>query len=80
MLAKKILRSAYTLIAEKDNSWNVEIKWCAKAVLRHYPKESQSVELALCMIEGQPYGIEDIQQLANGWGRRVAYQFEVEEY
>ncbi|KJY91489.1 hypothetical protein TW84_08020 [Vibrio neptunius] len=80
MLAKKILRSAYTLIAEKDNSWHVEIKWCVKAVLRHYSKESQCVELALRMIEGQPYGIEDIQQLANGWGRRVASQFEVEEY
>ncbi|WP_287234826.1 nucleotidyltransferase domain-containing protein [Vibrio sp.] len=80
MLAKKILRSAYTLIAEKDNSWHVEIKWCVKAVLRHYSKESQCVELALRMIEGQPYAIEDIQQLANGWGRRVASQFKVEEY
>ncbi|CCN33498.1 putative Nucleotidyltransferase [Vibrio nigripulchritudo SO65] len=47
ILAKKILRTAYTLIAEKDGSWHTELEHCMRAAMPYYPEYEQDLQLAL---------------------------------
>ncbi|MFC0171157.1 nucleotidyltransferase domain-containing protein [Vibrio comitans] len=46
VLGKKLLRSAYYLIAEQDGSWHTEIAICAEVARKHYPQHKDDIQLA----------------------------------
>ncbi|CCN50456.1 putative Nucleotidyltransferase [Vibrio nigripulchritudo MADA3029] len=52
ILSKKILRTAYTLIAEKDGSWYTELEHCMRAAMPYYPEYEQDLQLALNISKG----------------------------
>lgn len=48
-IAKKVIRSAYSLIAADDRSWYTDIYSCADAFSRMYPQLRRGMELSLRM-------------------------------
>ena len=79
ILAKKMLRSAYTLNAHKDNSWHTELSRCADVVRYYYPNDIRYIELAMCMVTSGEATVDEIDTLINGWGKKLCGQIELLE-
>jgi len=50
-IAKKVIRTAYSLIAEEDGSWYTDIYLCADAFSRMYPQLRRGMEWSVRMAE-----------------------------
>ncbi|CAM3624652.1 nucleotidyltransferase domain-containing protein [Vibrio aquimaris] len=79
ILAKKMLRTAYTLNANKDNSWHTELSRCADVVRYYYPNHVRYIELAMSMITSGKATVDEIDSLINGWGNKLCEQIELLE-
>ena len=52
IIGKKLIRSAYYLIATKDGSWHTDLARCAKATMTFYPNHQEEIRLALALSLG----------------------------
>ncbi len=46
VIGKKLVRAAYYSVAEKDGSWYTNLNQCTAVAKRHYPEQSDDIELA----------------------------------
>jgi hypothetical protein len=52
-IAKKILRTAYYLIAHEDDSWYTDLDKCSESLLKFYPDDKQAIHDALRLAVGE---------------------------
>ncbi|MGR5195585.1 nucleotidyltransferase domain-containing protein [Vibrio rotiferianus] len=52
-IAKKILRTAYYLIAREDDSWHTELQKCSESLLKFYPDDQQAIHDAMRLAVGE---------------------------
>ncbi|WP_225874886.1 nucleotidyltransferase domain-containing protein [Vibrio atypicus] len=71
VMAKKLLRSAYLLVAEKDGSWLYELSSMAEVVSQFYPDDVTSIELTLALAKGEEKNVQCIIELIEGFGYKV---------
>ena len=50
LLAKKLIRTAYSLVAEADQSWHHNIEQCAQAVIKHKADHRKGITRALLLL------------------------------
>ncbi len=67
-IAKQLIRSAYFLIMEKDNSFYNDIYECSKAFLRYYPEKDDCIQLLISFVEGNNDSIPLLHELVNNFG------------
>ncbi|CDT87802.1 nucleotidyltransferase domain-containing protein [Vibrio coralliirubri] len=53
VIGKKLVRATYYFVAEQDGSWYTNLSQCAAVAKRHYPNQSDDIELALQYALGQ---------------------------
>ncbi|MEZ9516834.1 nucleotidyltransferase domain-containing protein [Vibrio splendidus] len=46
VIGKKLVRTAYYFVAEKDGSWYTNLNQCTAVAKRYYPNQSDDIELA----------------------------------
>tara|TARA_Y100001960_G_C14744647_1_gene864962 strand:- start:848 stop:2359 length:1512 start_codon:yes stop_codon:yes gene_type:complete len=76
VLGKKLLRSAYLLVAEQDNSWLSDLDSIAKVLHQYYPDDVTSIELCLRLAQGECGNVHRINELISGFGYKVVKQIE----
>lgn len=74
MLAKKILRSAYTLYAHQDNSWHTELSRCADVARYYYTNDTEYIDIAIRIINSGTATTNEIDILVNDWGNKLTEQ------
>lgn len=74
-VAKKVLRSAYSLVAFRDNSWYTDIPSCARTFLRYYPHFSPEIARSLELVE-KGADIKSLREFVEGFGMGVWRLFE----
>ncbi len=76
-VAKKILRTAYLLVAQKDGSWYTDLEQCAKVVMHFYPEDKHNIQLACHMLNKQEMvSREQVLALYNGFGLKLVKQIQ----
>ncbi|KHT44061.1 nucleotidyltransferase domain-containing protein [Vibrio sinaloensis] len=76
VLGKKLLRSAYLLVAEQDNSWLSDLDSITKVLRQYYPDDVTSIELCLRLAQGECGNVHRINELISGFGYKVVKQIE----
>ncbi|WP_159737513.1 phosphotransferase [Vibrio atypicus] len=71
VMAKKLLRSAYLLVAEKNGSWLNDLGSMAEVVRQFYPDDVTSIELTLALAKGEEKNVLCIIELIEGFGYKV---------
>ncbi|SEF45255.1 nucleotidyltransferase domain-containing protein [Vibrio hangzhouensis] len=69
ILGKKLLRTAYLLVAEKDKSWHTSLEQCAEVAIHYFEKES--IESALALANGVSATREKGIALFNHFGQQL---------
>lgn len=73
MIGKKLLRTAYTLIAAADSSWHTDMTQCYEACCRNYEDKDQiHIATAYQMAMGNASTIEEALLLLEQFGGRLA--------
>ncbi|MFB9216396.1 nucleotidyltransferase domain-containing protein [Vibrio sinaloensis] len=76
VIAKKLLRSAYLLVADKDQSWLTDLRQIAQALKRFYPDDVTSIDIALDLALGGTRNVSCINELIVGFGYKISEQIE----
>ncbi len=71
VIGKKILRTAYLLVAAKDNSWHTNLTKCAEVCLKYYPKNQDDIQLALKLSLGTLASRQQGIAMFNGFGQKL---------
>lgn len=72
VLGKKILRTAYLLVADQDSSWYTDLTNCANVCLEYYPDDHEHIQLALDLALGKLGARDKGIALFNGFGKKLA--------
>ncbi|MEZ9916537.1 nucleotidyltransferase domain-containing protein [Vibrio breoganii] len=65
VVGKKLLRSAYYLIAEQDGSWHTDLALCARSASEYYPQHKDELHLAYQLATGHRSSKEQALSLAH---------------
>ncbi|MFD2178332.1 nucleotidyltransferase domain-containing protein [Veronia pacifica] len=71
-IAKKIIRTDYSLYSERDNSFYSGLEDMVETLIRYKPKEKPVIEEALRIATGIPRDKEALINLVRGYGQDVA--------
>lgn len=75
-IAKKLARTAYSLIAAEDRSWHTDIQRCAAAFVNHHPGYTEQMAL-LVEIAINGASVATLRSLLDGFGREIIELFEL---
>ncbi len=70
-IARKILRTHYSLICEKDNSFYNDIDLIAETLMRYYKSKTEEIGCALSMAKGSNVDERSVSALVSGYGKFV---------
>lgn len=71
-MAKKLLRSAYLLVAERDQSWLSDLHQIADVLKRYYPDDLTSIDIALQLSLGENRNVLCINELITSFGYKIS--------
>ncbi|SON52587.1 nucleotidyltransferase domain-containing protein [Vibrio tapetis] len=72
IIAKKILRTAYYLIAEQDRSWYVDLNQCGEVAIRYYPESVEHIHQALALCQSDEASLAQGMALYQAFGQKLA--------
>ncbi len=71
VIGKKLLRTAYYLVAEKDGSWYTNLGQCYQVATQYYPDQHDDIKMAYEMASGSFVSKEQAIQLFERLGQRL---------
>ncbi len=71
-IARKILRTHYSLICEKDNSFYNSLDLIAETLMKFYKSKTEEIGSALLMTKGSDIDQRSVRALVSGYGKCVA--------
>ena len=76
VIGKKILRSAYSLVAHIDGSWYSNLEKCAQVATRFYPQFADSIQIALNLALGKQVSQQQILMLCSSFGKELVSELQ----
>ncbi len=80
IIGKKLLRTAYYLIAEQDNSWHSDLSLCYSSAISYYPDNQHDLQIAYELAQGIYAGNEDGKSLYHSFGKLLQLTIEREKH
>ncbi|WP_428475005.1 nucleotidyltransferase domain-containing protein [Photobacterium profundum] len=74
-IAKKLIRTSYSLVAEIDNSWHQSLERCARTVLTYEEVQSDGINQALAILDNDNSSVAEVTALIDGYGRWLVNRF-----
>ncbi|MGF1858440.1 hypothetical protein [Photobacterium profundum] len=74
-IAKKLIRTSYSLVAEVDNSWHQSLERCARTVLTYEEVQSDGINQALAILDNDNSSVAEVTALIDGYGRWLVNRF-----
>ena len=74
-IAKKILRTHYSILSERDNSWYESLSDIAECIKHYEPDLSQKIDLSLRIALGSASSTDEVMTLLEEYGSLVVTRF-----
>jgi len=74
-LTKKIIRSSFELISEKESEYSRDLRFCINRFTKHYPNKNDEIEKVLNLFLSPTNKIEDLKNIIDGIGIWLIEQY-----
>ncbi|MCE7566254.1 nucleotidyltransferase domain-containing protein [Aliivibrio fischeri] len=74
-IAKKLLRSCYSLVMHRDKGWYDHPVLCARKFLEYYPEKQTEIERVVLLLKGRKVPKRSVLALLNEFGDWVVAEF-----
>lgn len=75
VIGKKLLRTAYYFVAERDPSWYTSLEQCFEACIRHYPNHIEELEKIYQVATGGLIAPKDALHLFEGFSQFLNHKW-----
>lgn len=74
-IMKKIIRTAFSIVMEKENYWTTDLDEMTKIFTKHYPKKKQQINAVLKMSKSKVSDRKSATSILNNFGKWVSSEF-----